>query len=72
MIGDRIMLNNNLKIIRMREYLMNKREFSKMLDVAEQQYSRYENGQSVPSLEIAIKISNSLQKNINDIWFISD
>ncbi len=66
------MLNNNLKIIRMREYLMNKREFSKMLDVAEQQYSRYENGQSVPSLEIAIKISNSLQKNINDIWFISD
>lgn len=51
---------------------MNKREFSKMLDIAEQQYSRYENGQSVPSLEIAIKISNSLQKNINDIWFISD
>lgn len=72
MIGDRIMLNNNLKIIRMREYLMNKREFSKMLDIAEQQYSRYENGQSIPSLEIAIKISNSLQKNINDIWFIID
>lgn len=66
------MLNNNLKIIRMREYLMNKREFSKMLDIAEQQYSRYENGQSIPSLEIAIKISNSLQKNINDIWFIID
>ncbi|MBR0348017.1 MAG: helix-turn-helix transcriptional regulator [Clostridia bacterium] len=67
-----MMLNNNLKIIRMREYLMNKREFSKMLDIAEQQYSRYENGQSIPSLEIAIKISNSLQKNINDIWFIID
>lgn len=66
------MLNNNLKKIRMQEYLMNKREFAKVLDIAEQQYSRYENGQTVPSLEIALKISNSIQKNINDIWFLND
>ena len=64
------MLNNNLKKIRMTEYMLNKREFSKKLDISEQQYFRYENGQANPSLEIAIKISVCLNKNVNDIWFL--
>lgn len=53
------MLKNNLKTIRMGEFYLTKREFSKKLDIAEQQYLRYESGQSNPSLEIAIKISNT-------------
>lgn len=72
MIGGKIMIKNNLKKIRMQEYMMNKREFANILDIAEQQYSRYENGQTIPSLEIALKISDSIRKNINDIWFLND
>ena len=40
------MIINNLKKIRMQEYMLNKRDFAKKLDIAEQQYSRYENGQT--------------------------
>lgn len=64
------MLKNNLKTIRMGEFYLTKREFSKKLDIAEQQYLRYESGQSNPSLEIAIKISAKLQRHIEDIWYI--
>lgn len=64
------MLKNNLKTIRMGEFYLTKREFSKKLDIAEQQYLRYESGQSNPSLEIAIKISTKLQRHIEDIWYI--
>ncbi len=65
------MIINNLKKIRMQEYMLNKRDFAKKLDIAEQQYSRYENGQTNPSLEIAMKISHILQKKIEEIWIIN-
>lgn len=64
------MINNNLKTIRMGEFFLSKRDFSKMLDIAEQQYLRYESGQSNPSLEIAIKISIKLNRHVDDIWYI--
>ena len=64
------MLKNNLKTIRMGEFFLSKRDFSKKLDIAEQQYLRYESGQSNPSLEIAIKISIKLNKHVDDIWYI--
>ncbi|MBO7318540.1 MAG: helix-turn-helix domain-containing protein [Clostridia bacterium] len=64
------MLKNNLKTIRMGEFFLTKRDFSKKLDIAEQQYLRYETGQSNPSLEIAIKISIKLNKHVDDIWYI--
>lgn len=64
------MINNNLKTIRMGEFFLSKRDFSKILDIAEQQYLRYESGQSNPSLEIAIKISIKLNRHVDDIWYI--
>ena len=65
------MIINNLKKIRMQEYMLNKRDFAKKLDIAEQQYSRYESGQTNPSLEIAMKISHILQKKIEEIWIFN-
>lgn len=65
------MIINNLKKIRMQEYMLNKRDFAKKLDIAEQQYSRYENGQTNPSLEIAMKIAYTLQKKIDEIWIFN-
>lgn len=64
------MIKNKLKAIRMGEFFLSKRDFSKFLDIAEQQYLRYENGQANPSLEIAIKISIKLNRTVNDIWYV--
>lgn len=64
------MIKNKLKAIRMGEFFLSKRDFSKLLDIAEQQYLRYENGQANPSLEIAIKISIKLNRTVNDIWYL--
>lgn len=65
-------MKNNLKEIRMREYMMTKREFSRLLNIVEQQYLRYENGLSTPSLEIALRIALTLNKTVNEIWILSN
>lgn len=66
------MIKNNLKSIRMQEHMQNKREFAKNIGIAEQQYLRYENAVTLPSLEIALKISNKLNKTVNEIWYIEN
>ena len=62
------MLTNILKELRMRRYMLNQKEFSRILGVSEAQYSRYESKTAQPSLEIAIKISIALNMTVNDIW----
>jgi DNA-binding XRE family transcriptional regulator len=52
----------------MRQYMLNKKEFAKILDISEAQYCRYENNTSKPSLEIALKVSSMLKMTVNDIW----
>ena len=66
------MIRNNLKSIRMQEFMMNKREFAKTIGVAEQQYLRYENALALPSLEVSLKISHILNKSVNDIWILEN
>ena len=65
------MLSNKLKEIRMREYMFSQKEFASFLGVQEPQYYRYEAGRTQPSLELAIRISNLLSKNIEEIWTIT-
>jgi len=62
------MVKNNLKEIRMKEYLKNKREFAKMLGISEPQYNRYENGVNQPPLETALLIAEKLGKSCDEIW----
>jgi DNA-binding XRE family transcriptional regulator len=66
------MIENKLKEIRMKKYMMNKRDFAKMLNIAEQQYYRYEKGITTPTLELSLRISNLLEISVNDIWGLSD
>ena len=66
------MLKNRLKVIRMSEFLMNKKEFATKLNVSEQQYSKYENSISNPSLEVAMSIALHLDRAITDIWFFNN
>lgn len=61
-------VKNKLKEIRMREYLMNQGEFSKMLEILLTTYSQWERGKSNPTLETAFVIANKLNKKIEDIW----
>ena len=66
------MVTNELKRIRMQQYMMNKKEFAELIQISEQQYYRYEGTASLPSLEVALRISKSLGKHVNDIWKLED
>lgn len=61
---------NNLKEIRMKIYMMSKRDFSRFLGIQEQQYLRYESGRTAPSLMICLKISKKLRIPVDEIWYL--
>jgi len=56
----------------MQDFMLNKKEFAKKINVAEQQYLRYESGAIIPSLEVCFRIARHLGKNIEDIWFMDN
>ena len=63
-------IKNRLKEIRMREYMLNQTEFSKVLGYDLKTVSNWERGISAPTLERAIDVSNKLNKKVNDIWYL--
>ncbi|MFT5875304.1 MAG: putative transcriptional regulator [Clostridium sp.] len=62
------MVKNKIKEIRMREYMLNQTEFSKILGYDLKTVSNWERGISTPTLERAIDVSNKLNRKVNDIW----
>lgn len=64
------MVKNRLKEIRMKEYMMERAEFAKFIDVDIKTYYGLEAGKSTPSLKKALEISEKLNKNVNDIWYL--
>ncbi|MBY6907521.1 helix-turn-helix transcriptional regulator [Clostridium botulinum] len=54
----------------MKEYLMNQTEFASMLGFDLKTVSNWERGISTPTLERAIKVSEKLNKKVNDIWYL--
>ena len=64
------MIKNKLKEIRMREYLMEKGEFAKFLELSDSFYSQLESGKRWASLEKAFEIAQKLNKKVDDIWYI--
>lgn len=63
------MVKNRLKQIRMKEFLMNSSEFSKLLKVPISTYSQWENESSNPNLNKAFEIAKILNKKLEDIWY---
>jgi len=61
-------IKNRLKEIKMKEYMLNSREFAKLLGVKLTTYSQWENGINSPSLEKAYEIAKILNKQITEIW----
>ncbi len=63
------MLKNRLKEIRMKEYMMSSKEFSKFLSVSNTTYSNWELGVSKPTLDKAIEIAKKLNRTVDEIWY---
>ncbi|WP_154826387.1 helix-turn-helix transcriptional regulator [Clostridium butyricum] len=64
------MVENKLKEIRMKEYMMSPGEFAKMIGMSIKTYSGWENGHSKPTLEKALEISKKLNRSVNEIWYL--
>lgn len=64
------MVKNRLKEIRMKCYLMDQQEFAKFLGIGKSTYCNWENGISKPPLEKAIEVSNKLNKDVKEIWYL--
>lgn len=62
-------MKNRLKEIRMKEYQMNVSEFAKYLGEKLSTYSKWENGDSTPTLPKAYEIARLLQKELKEIWY---
>lgn len=54
----------------MREFLMAPGEFAKYLDVDIKTYSGWENNRSKPTLERALAISEKLNRDVKEIWYL--
>ncbi|OAA91332.1 helix-turn-helix transcriptional regulator [Clostridium coskatii] len=64
------MVKNRLKEIRMKEYMMNQKEFcSNVLKMNPRTYSPIERNIVQGNMETAFKISEALNKRIEDIWY---
>ena len=63
-------VKNHLKEIRMKEYTMNQKEFAEYLNIGVTAYCNWENETSKPTLEKAIEISDKLNKDIKQIWYL--
>jgi len=62
-------LKNRLKEIRMREYIMNSKDFAKMLGINHTTYSNWETCVSKPTLDVAFETAKKLNKRVDEIWY---
>jgi putative transcriptional regulator len=54
----------------MKEKMMDPGEFAKFIQINLKTYYSWESGFSTPSLKESLRISNILNKNVNDIWYL--
>ena len=64
------MVKNKLKEIRLKNYMMTGREFSKMFNVSNTTYSNWEQGVSRPTLDKALEVAKILNMRIDDVWYL--
>ena len=65
-----MVVKNRLKEVRMKEYMMEPKEFSEMLDVNTRTYYSWELGTAIPSMKEGLRVSNKLNKKLEDIWYL--
>ncbi|WP_297436980.1 helix-turn-helix transcriptional regulator [uncultured Clostridium sp.] len=63
-------LGNRLKEIRMREYMMNQKDFADMLGISRSTYNNLETGRVDGRIETALIISEALNIPVHEIWHL--
>ncbi|WP_160357671.1 helix-turn-helix domain-containing protein [Clostridium chromiireducens] len=65
-------VKNRLKEIRMKEYMMNQKEFCNMLEVSQSTYSSIESNKIQGNIENILAIAKALNRKVEDIWYLED
>ena len=63
-------MKNKLKVIRMREYMMEPQDFSDLICINYKTYYSWERGVAGPSLQTALEVAKKLNKKVEDIWYL--
>lgn len=63
------MVKNRLKEIRMKEYMMNQKDFASFLDIDYRKYNHYEKN-TTPSAETILKVAKKLNRPVEDIFYL--
>lgn len=63
-------MKNELKRIRMSEFMMTAREFAAKLETEYTTYKNWEYGVNQPTLEKALQISSKLNRPVESIWHL--
>ncbi len=65
-------VKNKLKEIRMREYLMNQKEFCELIGISQSTYNPIENNVKQGNAETLLIIAKGLNRKVEDIWYLND
>ena len=66
------MVNNRLKEIRMREYMLNQKDFCKLIGISPSTYNPIENNVKQGNAETILLIAKGLNRKVEDIWYLVD
>lgn len=66
------MVKNRLKEIRMREYMLNQKDFCKLIGISQSTYNPIENNIKQGNAETILLIAKGLNRKVEDIWYLVD
>lgn len=64
------MVKNKLKEIRMREYMLNQKDFCKLIGISQSTYNPIENNTKQGNAETILLIAKGLNRKVEDIWYL--
>ncbi|NFO03097.1 helix-turn-helix domain-containing protein [Clostridium botulinum] len=65
-------VKNKLKEIRMKEYMMNQKEFCELIGISQSTYNPIENNVKQGNAETLLIIAKGLNRKVEDIWYLND
>ena len=65
-------VEDKLKEIRMREYMLNQKEFCSILYISQSTYDPLENNIKVGNAETLLIIDKALNKKVENIWYLEE
>lgn len=65
-------VKNRLKEIRMREFMMNQKEFCGMIGISQSTYSSIESNKIQGNIENIMIIAKALNRKVEDIWYLEE